>query len=162
MWPRAQLFLQSSGGIGSRSQQPSNPCPRIRWVQSPFPMVGSVTVGAPVPATASPTENITAPRSEGVTPTPRPTLGVESMLPDIRRTLAVLAAPPKGLPVQASPKPQVVALAVGTASEQVQDTLAPPGASQDPTTQDLLAVSQMLRQREERVQTDDFLCRMPI
>ncbi|KAJ1175963.1 hypothetical protein NDU88_001248 [Pleurodeles waltl] len=66
------------------------------------------------------------------------------MLADIRRSLAVLAAPSKELPVQTSTNPQVLAPAVGTTSEQGQVALALPGASQDPTTQVLLAVSQML------------------
>ncbi|KAJ1185482.1 hypothetical protein NDU88_002274 [Pleurodeles waltl] len=66
------------------------------------------------------------------------------MLADIRRSLAVLAAPTKELPVQASPNTQGVAPVVGTTSEQGQVALTLPGASQDPTTQALLAVSQML------------------
>ncbi|KAJ1107532.1 hypothetical protein NDU88_004922 [Pleurodeles waltl] len=66
------------------------------------------------------------------------------MLADIRRSLAVLAAPPKELPVQTSPNPQVVTPAVGTTSEPGQVAPAHPGASQNPTTQVLLAVSQML------------------
>ncbi|KAJ1110229.1 hypothetical protein NDU88_007584 [Pleurodeles waltl] len=102
---------------------------------TPPPMVGSVTVGAPVPATASPSENNPAPRSGGLTATPGPTLGVESMLADIRRSLAVLAALPKELPVQTYPNPQVVAPAVGATSEQGLVALALPGASQDPKTQ---------------------------
>ncbi|KAJ1197262.1 hypothetical protein NDU88_001124 [Pleurodeles waltl] len=66
------------------------------------------------------------------------------MLADIRRSLAVLAAPTKELPVQASPNTQGVAPVGGTTPEQGQIALTLPGASQDPTTQALLVVSQML------------------
>ncbi|KAJ1140151.1 hypothetical protein NDU88_006511 [Pleurodeles waltl] len=66
------------------------------------------------------------------------------MLADIGRSLAVLAAPTKGLPVHASHSTQGVTPVGGTASEQGRSEPNPPGASQDPTTQALLEVSQML------------------
>ncbi|KAJ1154028.1 hypothetical protein NDU88_006785 [Pleurodeles waltl] len=89
----------------------------------------------------------------GVNPVPHPrevidisgpALGVDSMLADIRRSLAVLAAPTKGLPVQASHSTQGVTPVGGTTSEHGRSETNPPGASQDPTTQALLEVSQML------------------
>ncbi|KAJ1152033.1 hypothetical protein NDU88_004811 [Pleurodeles waltl] len=66
------------------------------------------------------------------------------MLADIRRSLAHLAAPPMGSTIQSSSQSQVLAPAAGTAVEKVHAAPAPPGASQDPTTQALRAVSQML------------------
>ncbi|KAJ1106017.1 hypothetical protein NDU88_003420 [Pleurodeles waltl] len=66
------------------------------------------------------------------------------MLADIRRSLAVLAAPTKGLPVHASHSTQGVTPVGGITSEQWRSEMNPPGASQDPTTQALLEVSQML------------------
>ncbi|KAJ1081718.1 hypothetical protein NDU88_001896 [Pleurodeles waltl] len=75
---------------------------------------------------------------------PGPVGGVEAMLADIRRSLAGLAAPTKELPAQASPTIQGVAPGAGTTTEQGQAAIALPGASQDPTTQVLLTVSQML------------------
>ncbi|XP_069097417.1 uncharacterized protein [Pleurodeles waltl] len=66
------------------------------------------------------------------------------MLADIRRSLAALAAPTKELPTQALPTMQGVAPGAGTTTEQGQAAMALPGASQDPTTQVLLSVSQML------------------
>ncbi|KAJ1171110.1 hypothetical protein NDU88_002981 [Pleurodeles waltl] len=66
------------------------------------------------------------------------------MLAEIRRYLAALAAPTKELPAQALPTIQGVAPGAGTTTEQGQAAMALPGASQDPTTQALLTVSQML------------------
>ncbi|KAJ1141599.1 hypothetical protein NDU88_007927 [Pleurodeles waltl] len=66
------------------------------------------------------------------------------MLADIQRSLAVLAAPTKVLPAQALPTMQGVAPGASTTTEQGQAAMALPGESQDPTTQALLSVSQML------------------
>ncbi|KAJ1159803.1 hypothetical protein NDU88_000308 [Pleurodeles waltl] len=66
------------------------------------------------------------------------------MLADIRRSLAVLAAPTKELPAQALPTMQGVALGASMTTEQGQAAMALPGESQDPKTQALLSVSQML------------------
>ncbi|KAJ1155082.1 hypothetical protein NDU88_007818 [Pleurodeles waltl] len=66
------------------------------------------------------------------------------MLADIRHSLALLAALTKELPAQASPTIQGVAPGADTTTEQGQVAIALPGASQDPTTQVLLSVSQML------------------
>ncbi|KAJ1161742.1 hypothetical protein NDU88_002223 [Pleurodeles waltl] len=75
---------------------------------------------------------------------PGPVGGVEAMLADIRRSLAPLAAPTKELPAQALPTMQGVAPGASTTTEQGQAAMALPGASQDPATQALLSVSQML------------------
>ncbi|KAJ1182183.1 hypothetical protein NDU88_007377 [Pleurodeles waltl] len=66
------------------------------------------------------------------------------MLADIWRSVAALAAPTKELPTQVLPIVQGVAPGASTTTEQGQAAAALPGASQDPTTQTLLSVSQML------------------
>ncbi|KAJ1209372.1 hypothetical protein NDU88_004750 [Pleurodeles waltl] len=73
-----------------------------------------------------------------------PVGGVEAMLADIQRSVAALAAPTKELPTQVLPIMQGVAPGASTTTEQGQAATALPGASQDPTTQALLSVSQML------------------
>ncbi|KAJ1177682.1 hypothetical protein NDU88_002934 [Pleurodeles waltl] len=108
----------------------------------PPPTVDPVPLGAPMPTSLT-----------GVNPVPQPievidvsgpALGVDSMLADIRRSLAVLAAPTTGLPVHASYSTQGVTPVGGIASELGRSEPNPPGVSQDPTTQALLEVSQML------------------
>ncbi|KAJ1107033.1 hypothetical protein NDU88_004430 [Pleurodeles waltl] len=107
-------------------------------------MVDLVTVVAPSIAAAAPSEEIAGPRPGGVTPIPGPAGGVEAMLADIWRSVAALAAPTKELPTQVLPIVQGVAPGASTTTEQGQAAKALPGASQDPTTQTLLSVSQML------------------
>ncbi|KAJ1107672.1 hypothetical protein NDU88_005062 [Pleurodeles waltl] len=72
------------------------------------------------------------------------TPGEEFMLADIRRSLANLPAPPMGSTTQSPSQPQVLAPAADAAAEKVHIAPAHPGVSQDPTTQVLRAVSQML------------------
>ncbi|KAJ1177681.1 hypothetical protein NDU88_002933 [Pleurodeles waltl] len=110
----------------------------------PPPMIELVTVVAPSIAAAAPSEEIAGPRPGGATPIPGPAGGVEAMLADIRRSVAALAAPTKELPTQVLPIVQGVAPGASTTTEQGQAATALPGASQDPTTQTLLSVSQML------------------
>ncbi|KAJ1166066.1 hypothetical protein NDU88_006476 [Pleurodeles waltl] len=110
----------------------------------PPPMVDLVTVVAPITAAAAPSEEIAGPRPGGATPILGPVGGVEAMLTDIRRSVAALAAPTKELPTQVLPTMQGVAPGASTTTEQGQAAMALPGASQDPTTQALLSVSQML------------------
>ncbi|KAJ1172660.1 hypothetical protein NDU88_004504 [Pleurodeles waltl] len=113
--------------------------------QPPSPsLVGTVTELAPVLATASTMANNTALCSVEVVAAPTPTLGVESMLADLRRSLVNLSALPVGSTVQLHPQSQVQAPTAGPATEQVQVAPALPGTSQDSTAQALLAVSQIL------------------
>ncbi|KAJ1094382.1 hypothetical protein NDU88_007459 [Pleurodeles waltl] len=110
----------------------------------PPPIVDLVTMVAPIAAPAAPSEGILGPRPGGVSSIQGPVGGVEAMLADIRRSLAVLAAPTKEVPAQALPTMQGVAPGASTTTEQGLAAMARPGESQDPTTQALLSVSQML------------------
>ncbi|KAJ1181433.1 hypothetical protein NDU88_006640 [Pleurodeles waltl] len=115
------------------AQQPPSPSPDV-----------TVSEQAPVLAAASTTANNTAPRAECVVAAPTATLGVESKLADIQRSLVNLSAHPVGSPVQLPPKSQVLVTTVGPSTEQVQVAPASPVTSQDPMAQALLAVSQLL------------------
>ncbi|KAJ1097247.1 hypothetical protein NDU88_002372 [Pleurodeles waltl] len=68
MWPRAQHFLQSNGEIKSRPQQSNN---LGRHKQSPPPpIVDSVSIGVPIPASAAPSVDNPVPRPGWVTAIP--------------------------------------------------------------------------------------------
>ncbi|KAJ1090814.1 hypothetical protein NDU88_003943 [Pleurodeles waltl] len=142
MWPRAQLSLQSNVGVKSSSQRPNKQVQHRHPPPPPPPTVDPVPLGAPISTSVTGVNPV--PQPIEVIEVPGPALGVDSMLADIRRSLAVLAAPTTGLPVHASYSTQGVTPVGGTASEMGRSEQNPPGVSQDATTQALLEVSQML------------------
>ncbi|KAJ1204135.1 hypothetical protein NDU88_007916 [Pleurodeles waltl] len=117
---------------------------QVAVVQQPLSSTPAVTVSeqAPVLVSAPTTvKNNAVPLAGGVDAAPAATLGVESMLPDILRSLGNLSAHPEGPPVQSHPQTLVLAPTICSSTEQVAP--APQGTSQDPTVQALIAVSQM-------------------
>ncbi|KAJ1107290.1 hypothetical protein NDU88_004682 [Pleurodeles waltl] len=120
---------------------------QVAVVQQPLSSTPAVTLSeqAPVYVTASTTEsnNAMSP-SGGVNAVPASTLGVESMLSDIRRSLSNLSAHSVGPTVQPSSQTLVVAPTICSSAEQAQATPPPQVTSQDSTAQALMAVPQML------------------
>ncbi|KAJ1084500.1 hypothetical protein NDU88_004647 [Pleurodeles waltl] len=108
------------------------------------PVIEVVTVVAPSIAAAAPSEEIAGHPAGVGSPSTGPVGGVESMLADIRRSVAALAAPTNDVPTQVLPIVQGVAPGASTITEQGQAARAQSGASQDLTTQTLVSVSQML------------------
>ncbi|KAJ1203775.1 hypothetical protein NDU88_007556 [Pleurodeles waltl] len=100
---------------------------------------------APVHVTAPTTESTyDVPHSGWDDAVPASTLGVETLLADIQRSLSNLSAHSAGPAVQPSPQTWVVEPSTFSSSERAQATPPPQVNAQDPTAQALMAVYQLL------------------